>query len=129
MMKFQTPQINMYVENLETSKKFYEELGFELTFTAEIEGKPVHHELMLEGFKLGVATKESTLEIHGIKPGSNSGCEIVFWTEDTDSAIQYLLERGAKLLSKPHDFLDNKLRSGWVGDPDGNPIQIVCKRN
>ncbi|EBK2059986.1 VOC family protein [Paenibacillus timonensis] len=128
-MKFKTPQINIYVDDLEASRTFYEKLGFTLTFTAEIEGKAVHHELMLEGFKLGIATKESTLEIHGIKPGSNSGCEIVFWTEDTDSAFHYLLENGAKMLSKPHDFLNNKLRAGWVEDPDGNPIQIVCKRN
>lgn len=82
---------------------------------------------MLDGFKLGIATKESTREIHGLTPGKNSGCEMVLWVEDTDLAIQYLLDNGAALLSKPHDFLDN-LRSGWVHDPDGNPIQIVCKR-
>lgn len=127
-MEFKTPQINIYVNNLEVSRKFYEKLGFKLTFTAEIGGKPVHHELILDGFKLGIATKESTLEIHGINPGSNSGSEIVFWTENTDSAIQFLLANGAKLLSKPHDFLNNKLRAGWVEDPDGNPIQIVCQR-
>lgn len=55
------------------------------------------------------------------------GCEIVVGTEDTDSAIQYLIANGATILSNPHNFL-NDLRSGWVQDPDGNPIQIVCKR-
>jgi catechol 2,3-dioxygenase-like lactoylglutathione lyase family enzyme len=126
-MEFKTPQINLYVENLKVSKEFYENFGFKLNFTAEIEGKEVHHELLLDGFKLGIATKESTKEVHGLTPGKNSGCEMVFWVEDSDLAIQYLLENGANLLSKPHDFLDN-LRSGWVLDPDGNPIQIVCKR-
>jgi predicted lactoylglutathione lyase len=126
-MKFTSPQINLYVNNLDLSKAFYEKLGFTLTFTAEIEGKPVHYELVLDGFKLGIATKESTKEIHGLTPGENMGCEIVVWTEDTDSAIQYLVENGATILSNPHNFLDN-LRSGWVQDPDDNPIQIVCKR-
>ncbi|WP_157721811.1 VOC family protein [Tumebacillus avium] len=126
-MQFRAPQINLYVENLEVSKAFYERLGFQLTFTAVIEGQEVHHELVLDGFKLGIATKESTREVHGLTPGSNAGCEIVVWTEDTDAAIHYLLENGATLLSEPHDFLHN-LRSGWVKDPDGNPIQIVCKR-
>lgn len=126
-MKFTSPQINLYVNNLDLSKAFYEKLGFTLTFTAEIEGKPVHYELVLDGFKLGIATKESTKEIHGLTPGENMGCENVVWTEDTDSAIQYLVENGATILSNPHNFLDN-LRPGWVQDPDGNPIQIVCKR-
>ena len=126
-MEFKTPQINLYVENLEASREFYEKLGFKLHFTAEIEDKAVHHELLLDGFTLGIATMESAREVHGLAPGKNSGCEIVLWTEDTDLAIQYLLENGATMLSKPHDFLDH-LRSGWVQDPDGNPIQIVCKR-
>jgi glyoxylase I family protein len=126
-MKFNSPQINLYVESLEVSRKFYEKLGFMVNFTAEIAGKPVHHELMLDGFHLGIATKESAREVHGLNPGKNSGCEIVLWTDDTDTSIQYLLENGATMLSEPHDFLDNKLRSGWVGDPDGNPIQIVSK--
>lgn len=126
-MEFASPQINLYVENLEVSKKFYEKLGFKLTFTAEMEGKAVHHELKLDGFTLGIATKESTREVHGLTPGKNSGCEIVLWTEDTDAAIQFLVENGAVVLSEPHDFLGH-LRSGWVQDPDGNPIQIVCKR-
>lgn len=126
-MQFRAPQINLYVENLEVSKAFYERLGFQLTFTAVIEGQEVHHELVLDGFKLGIATKESTREVHSLTPGQNRGCEIVVWTEDTDAAIRYLLENGAKMLSEPHDFLHN-LRSGWVQDPDGNPIQIVCKR-
>lgn len=83
---------------------------------------------MLDGFKLGIATRESTFEIHGISPGDNSGCEIVFWCDDTDSALQFLLDNGASLLSEPHNFLSN-LRSGWVKDLDGNPIQVVCKRS
>ncbi|RDI41098.1 VOC family protein [Falsibacillus pallidus] len=128
-MYFNSLQINLYVENLVKSKEFYEKLGFTQTFVAEIEGKPVHYELQLDGFKLGIATKDSTKEIHGLNPGENMGCEIVVWTEDTDSAIQYLIEWGTVMLSEPHDFLEGKLRAGWVQDPDGNPIQIVCKRN
>lgn len=126
-MNFKSPQINLYVNNLEKSKVFYQQLGFTQTFAAEIDGITVHCELVLDGFKLGIATKESTKEIHGLTPGENMGCEIVVWTEDADSAIKYLIENGATMLSEPHNFL-NDLRSGWVQDPDGNPIQIVCKR-
>lgn len=127
-MEFRTPQVNLYVEDLEVSRRFYEKLGFQISFTAEIAGKLVHQELLLDGFHLGIATKESTNRMHGLRPGTNSGCEIVLWTDDTDAAIQYLLDNGAVILSEPHDFLDGRLRAGWVRDPDGNPIQIVCRK-
>lgn len=128
-MKFETPQINLYVESLETSSKFYEKLGFKLTFTADIAGKAVHHELTLDGFKLGIATKESARDVHGLHPDRNMGCEIVMWTDDTDEAVHFLLDNGASVLSAPHDFLGGKLRAGWVTDPDGNPIQIVSQND
>lgn len=127
-MKFRAPQINLYVDDLEVSRAFYEQLGFQKTFTAEMNGEAVHHELVLGDFKLGVATKATARETHGLTPGKNSGCELVLWADDTDEAIQYLLSIGATLVSEPHDFLENRLRSGWVHDPDGNPIQIVSKR-
>lgn len=125
-MMFMAPQVNLYVEDLEISKEFYEKLGFQLKFTAEIGGKPTHHELVLDGFVLGIATKESARKVHGLNPGKNEGCEIVLWTEDADIAIQYLSENGVSVVSEPHDFLN--LRAGYVQDPDGNPIHIVCKR-
>ncbi len=126
-MKFETPQINLYVDDLEVSRKFYEKIGFNITFTAEIRGKPVHHEMILDGFKLGIATKESARLDHGLKPGKNSGSEVVLWTSDTDDAMKFLIDNGAKILSEAHDFLEDRLRVGWVQDPDGNPIQIVSK--
>lgn len=85
--------------------------------------------MALDGFTLGIASKDSAQEVHGLNPGENAGCEIVLWTDDTDSAIQCLLENGATIYSEPHDFLDGGLRAGWVRDPDGNPIQIVSKNS
>lgn len=126
-MEFSKPQMNLYVADLEKSRAFYEKLGFSLSFTAVIDGKQVHHELLLDGFTLGLAAQTSAREVHGLTPGKNMGCEIVLWTEDTDAAIGYLIENGAVMLSEPHDFLDD-LRAGWVVDPDGNPLQIVCRR-
>lgn len=126
-MKFSKPQVNLYVEDLEKSREFYEKIGFNLNFTAEIGGKPVHHELVLDGFILGVATKESAIKEHGLSPGKNNGSEMVLWAEDTDEALRFLVENGAGILSKPHTFLDGRLRVGWVTDPDGNPIQVVSR--
>ncbi|WP_158318881.1 hypothetical protein [Robertmurraya kyonggiensis] len=49
-------------------KLWREKLGFAQTFAAEIDGEPVHYELVLDGFKVGIATKESTKKVHGLSP-------------------------------------------------------------
>lgn len=49
------------------------------------------------------------------------GIEIVLWT-DEDAASNALVAKGVPLLSSDHDFLNGKLRSAWIADPDGNPI-------
>lgn len=100
-MKFETPQINLYVEDVDVSKAFYEKLGFKLKFTAEMDGTPVHYEFLMDGFTLGVASKKAARNVHGMSPGKNAGCGIVLWTDNTDSAIQFLLENGASLISEP----------------------------
>jgi hypothetical protein len=91
-IKFKSPQVNLFVESLEIARGFYEKLGFKVTFTAEIAGRTVHHELVLDGFNLGIATKESAWEVYGLNTGEELGCEIVLWTDDADEAMQYLLE-------------------------------------
>ncbi len=48
-------------------------------------------------------------------------------TDDVDGAFALMTSRGARPLSEPHDFLAH-LRSAWVADPDGNPIQLVTRR-
>jgi hypothetical protein len=53
--------------------------------------------------------------------------EILLWTDDTDRDYARLTAEGAPSLSAPHDFLSD-LRLAWVGDPDGNPIQLAQHR-
>ncbi|HEY4045586.1 MAG TPA: VOC family protein [Acidobacteriaceae bacterium] len=93
-------------------------------------GEPVHIELTLEGFTLGIATMEAAKEHHSLRPGGEGHwIEIVLWTDDTHAALNALVAKGAPLLSPAHDFLDGKLRAAWIADPDGNPIQLVQRRH
>jgi catechol 2,3-dioxygenase-like lactoylglutathione lyase family enzyme len=121
--------INLYSRDLLRSVAFYSELGFVETFRTPASGEPVHIELRLDGFTLGIATLEGAREHHGLRPeGEGRGIEVVLWTDDTDSAVSALVAKGAPLLSPAHDFLDGKLRAAWIADPDGNPIQLVQRR-
>jgi catechol 2,3-dioxygenase-like lactoylglutathione lyase family enzyme len=127
MPSFHSPQINLYSRDLSRAAKFYLGLGFVETFRTPTVGSPVHIEPKLDSFKLGIATVEAAQEDHGLPPPQGDGrwIEIVLWTDDVDAAVEML---NAPLLSPAHDFLDGKLRVAWVADPDGNPIQLVQKK-
>jgi predicted enzyme related to lactoylglutathione lyase len=121
--------INLYARDLSRAVAFYTQLGFVETFRTPSSGPPVHVELKLDGFTLGIATVEAAQQHHGLDPkGEGRWIEIVLWTEDTDAAVRTLAANGAAVLSAPHDFLEGALRAAWVADPEGNPIQIVQQR-
>jgi catechol 2,3-dioxygenase-like lactoylglutathione lyase family enzyme len=125
---FRTPQINLYTMDIQRSLAFYQGLGFVETFRTPKEGNPVHIELVLDGFTIGIATVDAAIADHGLQPHLNGrAIEIVLWTDDTDGAFARLTAGGARALSPPHDFLDH-LRLAWVADPDDNPIQLCQRR-
>jgi len=120
--------INLYSRDLSQAAAFYSELGFVETFRTPASGEPVHMELTKDGFILGIATVEAAKK-HNLRPGGEGHwIEIVLWTDDTVAAVKALVAEGAPPLSPAHDFLDGKLRSAWVADRDGNPIQLVQRR-
>jgi catechol 2,3-dioxygenase-like lactoylglutathione lyase family enzyme len=130
MPTFSAPMINLYSRDLSRAVAFYSGLGFAESFRTPASGEPIHVELTKDGFTLGIATLEAAKREHGLRPeGEGRWIEIVLWTDDTDAAVNALVAKGAPLLSPAHDFLDGKLRSAWIADPDGNPIQLVQRRH
>jgi len=122
--------INLYSRDLPRAAAFYKELGFVETFRTPEAGEPVHIELTLDGFTLGIATIDAAKEHHGLRPeGEGRWIEVVLWTDETDAAVDALVAKGAPVLSPAHDFLGGELRAAWVADPDGNPIQLVQRRH
>lgn len=127
---FLNPAINYYVDDVQRSVAFYvDNFGFVETFRTPKVGEPDHVELRLGEFVLGLAAKRAGTEMHGLPlgPGGNPRVELVLWTDDVDRQYAALLEQGVAGLSAPHDFLGT-LRSAWVIDPEGNPVQLVMKR-
>ena len=125
---FRDPQINLYVSDVPRSVTFYERLGFVESFRTPTEGTPIHVELRLDGFTIGIADVESARRDHGLDVSPDGrAIEVCVWTGDTDAAYADLLAHGAPSMSAPHDWLTN-LRVAWVADPDGNPVELVQKR-
>ncbi len=125
---FRNPAINIYSHDVMRLVGFYASLGFQETFRTPDEGTPVHVEVTLEGFTIGIAAVDAASADHGLSPDlGGRPFEIVLWTDDTDRAYTRLTAAGSPSLSSPHDFLAH-LRVAWVADPDGNPIQLVQRR-
>ena len=129
---FSTPQVNIYSRDVLQAVEFYRRAGFRETFRTPREGAPIHVELELDGFKLGIASAVSAAADHGLEldldqPGR--GMEIVLWTEDVDAVFADLVDAGARPLSAPHDWVGGTLRVAWVADPDGNPVELVERRS
>jgi uncharacterized glyoxalase superfamily protein PhnB len=125
---FRSPGINIYSHDVVRLVRFYETLGFRERFRTPGEGAPVHIEVALDGFTIGIASDEASIADHGLQPNlSGRPIEIVLWTDDADRDYQRLTAVGAPSLSPPHDFLSD-LRLAWVADPDGNPIQLAQQR-
>jgi catechol 2,3-dioxygenase-like lactoylglutathione lyase family enzyme len=124
-----SPQITLYATDLARSRAFYEGLGFEEAFRFPSEGEPIHIELLLDGFNLGIAQIDIAARQHGFEPNlGGHTVELVFWNDDTDALFAQLVAGGAPVIAEPHDWLDDALRRAWIADPDGNPIQLVQKR-
>jgi predicted enzyme related to lactoylglutathione lyase len=130
MSPFRNALINIYSQDVARLAGFYERLGFRETFRTPERGAPIHVELILGQFKLGIASVDAAIADHGLNPDlGGRPVEIVLWTDDTDHDYTRLTADGAPSLSPPHDFLAGRLRAAWVADPDGNPIQLVQKRD
>ncbi len=128
---YREPMVNYYVNDVEGLATFYcTHFGFTETFRTPENGPPVHVEVRLETFVLGLASIEAARAMHQLplNPGLPRG-EIALWTDDVDVAYAALMAKGIRSISAPHNFLETPpLRAAWVADPEGNPVQIVCKR-
>jgi catechol 2,3-dioxygenase-like lactoylglutathione lyase family enzyme len=122
---FRTPQLILFSADLPRAIAFYASLGFSETFRVPAEGEPIHVDLTLDGYTIGIASVASTRDDHGLDPvPEGQRVAVILWTDDTVAAFARLTTQGAPALAPPHEWL-GRLLIAWVADPDGNPIQIV----
>jgi glyoxylase I family protein len=122
---FRTPQVVLFSGNVPRAAAFYERLGFTETFRVPAEGEPIHVDLALDGYRIGIASVASTREDHGLDPvPEGQRAAVILWTDDTAAAFADLTAQGAPALAAPHKWL-GRLLIAWIADPDGNPIQLV----
>ncbi|MGN6031440.1 MAG: VOC family protein [Thermomicrobiales bacterium] len=121
-----TPQVNVYVEDVEPSVTLFRDLfGFEETFRTPAEGRPDHVEMRFESLVLGFVDMEAARRMHRLELKSGPpSAEVVLWTDDIDREYDRLLRGGATSVSAPHVFL-GRLRAAWLAGSNDERIQIV----
>ena len=124
-MKFTSPQIVLFVSDVERAAQFYAGFGFVEAFRHP-EIKPAKIEVSLAGFELGLALPGPAAEAHGIDPVTEGhrAC-LTLWTDDVTAAYSAALDAGAKDHRGPHPFLGGELLVAFIEDLDGHPIQLV----
>ena len=129
-IRFTKPATNYYVENVEVAAQFYiEHFGFVETFRTPQQGTPVHIEITLGSFVLGIESQEASQTMDGLalEPAGFPHAELALRTENVDEAYAMLMKTGVVSISAPHD-LARSLRVAWIMDPDGNPVRIVTQK-
>ncbi|SCL30766.1 hypothetical protein GA0070624_4139 [Micromonospora rhizosphaerae] len=122
---FRTPQVILFSEDVPRAAAFYAGLGFSETFRVPAEGEPIHVDLALDGYQIGIASVASTRDDHGLDPVPHGQrAAVILWTDDTAAAYAKLTADGAPALAPPHEWL-GRLLIAWTADPDGNLIQLV----
>jgi glyoxylase I family protein len=122
---FRDPQVILFSRDVERAAAFYTGLGFTETFRVPAQGVPIHVDLKLDGYKLGIASVASTRDDHGLDPvADGQRAAVILWTDDVAADYERLVAGGCPALAPPHRWLD-RLTIAWVADPDGHPIQLV----
>ena len=99
MSIFRTPQVILFSEDIPRAVAFYTRLGFAETFRVPTEGEPIHVDLALDGYKIGIASVASTRDDHGLDPiAEGQRAAVILWTDDTAAAYDDLVAGGARAL-------------------------------
>ena len=124
MPGFRSPQVVLFVADVEAATAFYALLGFVERFRTPREGPPMHVDVELDGSVLGLA---SLALKHGRTPrdaADHGRAAMVLWCDDVDAALEQLAACGARVLRSPQAWL-GRLRVAGIADPDGHQVQLI----
>ncbi|HSE69447.1 MAG TPA: hypothetical protein VLA97_01730 [Nocardioidaceae bacterium] len=96
-----------------------------VVFRTPGEGTPVHIDLDLDGYRVGLASEASSRDDSGLDPVvAGQRAAVILWTGDMPAAYGRLQELGATPVKAPQPWLD-RLLIARAEDPDGHLIQVV----
>src|SRR4029079_10081073 len=122
---FRAPQVILFSEDVERAAAFYSGLGFVERFRVPAEGEPIHVDLEIDGYKLGVTSVDSVRDDHTLDPRAHGQrAAVILWTDDVEAAFKELTAKGAPALAPPDEWLGPP-RVARVPHPNGPPAQLL----
>ncbi len=88
-MAFRNPQVVLFSPDVERAAWFYRGLGLVEAFRTPSTGSPIHVDLELDGYRIGVAFVDSTRDDHGLAPlAEGQRFAVILWTDDVMAALR-----------------------------------------
>jgi len=114
--RFREPQVVLFSADLPRAVAFYEALGFAEVFRTPASGEPIHVDLALDAYRIGIASVDSTRTDHGLEPvPAGQRAAVILWTDDVSSGYAELVASGVRGLREPHQWL-GRLLIAWLED-------------
>jgi catechol 2,3-dioxygenase-like lactoylglutathione lyase family enzyme len=115
----------LFTRDIERAVAFYTAVGFTEAFRTPSQGPAIHVDVVLDDYRIGLATEASTRDDHRLEPvARGQRAAVILWTDDTEAAFRLLQELGGRPVRPPYPWLDHLLIA-WVEDPDGHLVQVV----
>ncbi|WP_199849458.1 VOC family protein [Blastococcus sp. Marseille-P5729] len=122
---FHSPQLTLFSTDIERLREFYARLGFTQQLRYPADGAAQQIELTLDGLTLRLSDRDSTVSEFGLSADlSGHGAALTVWCDDVVAAHDRLTKVGIASLALPRDW-HGGLRTAWLADPDGNPVQLI----
>lgn len=117
--------VRLLVDHLPTTIKFWRDLmGFKMTYSDETMGY-AYFETDSAGVEL--LSREGFASTFGDLASASRQTIMVFQVDDIDVTYADLVQRGATAISAPRDFPSLQIRTGHIGDPEGNIVELYSK--
>ncbi|MDH2390819.1 MULTISPECIES: VOC family protein [Streptomyces] len=120
-------QPGLYARNIDTLMAFYRDgLGFDILYRFPETGPGVFGTVVMGDYYITVSTYDVVRQATGMQNIGRTWrkqSELVVIVADVDAAYKQALKAGAKSLMAPKDQPWGE-RSAYVGDPEGNLVQL-----
>ncbi len=116
----------LYATDVESSARFWEQLGFERHFQLPEDGEPGYVGLRAGGSELAVTNIQWAVDRYGMTMSTGPRVEMYVYVPDLEGAVERLRDSGIEVLREPEDMPWGE-RIATIADPDGNPVALCLE--
>ena len=127
-MNFKFVYTRVVVKDWQSARQFYRDaLGLEETFVSEID---MYAELTGGAVRLSLLAQEKLVSYYEKTSSFIFDCDsdkviLSFRVDDVEEACQYLVQKGASVVTTPSNLADIGVKVLLMRDPEGNLIELT----